>query len=131
MVGVAKPFGRVKQALQELLAIEKWGFAKVVSVAVEKIEDEVNDRNLRDQVFVGGAHVHAFLQAFEVAATLGIQGYDLSVKNSPAGGQSIGKRVQFGIALGDVNAGTRAKGQASFSILASARTPSHLISKSQ
>src|SRR5438046_9704275 len=99
MVGVAKPFGRVKQALQELLAIEKWGFAKVVSVAVEKIEDEVNDRNLRDQVFAGGAHVHAFLQAFEVAVTLGIQSDDLSVKNSLAGGQSIGKRGQFGIAL--------------------------------
>src|SRR6266576_811381 len=111
MVGVAKPFRRMKQALQELLAIEKWGFARVVSVAGEKIEDEVNDRNLGDQVFAGGEHEHAFLQAFAVAVTLGIQSDDLSVKNSLAGGQSIGKRGQFWIALGDVNAGTRAKGQ--------------------
>ncbi len=86
MVGVAKPFGRVKQTLQELFALEQRRFAKVVAVAVKKIESEVNDAYLRDKALAGGAHVHAFLQALEAAVTLGVQGHDLSVKNCLAGG---------------------------------------------
>src|SRR5258708_17140464 len=49
MVGVAKPFRGVKQALQELLTIEEWAFAQIVSVTVEKIKGEVNDGYLCDQ----------------------------------------------------------------------------------
>ena len=111
MVGVAKPFGRVKQALQKPLAIEERSVAKVVSVAIEKIEGEINDGYLREKTLAGGPHVHAFLEALEIAVTLGIQSDDLSVKNCLAGGQGIGKRGQFGIALDDVNAGTRAQRQ--------------------
>src|SRR5260370_14139628 len=111
MIGVAKPLGCVKQALQELLAFEKRGLAKVVSIAVEKIEGEVNYANLRDKAFAGSAHMHAFLQAFEVAVALAIQSDDLSVKNCLASGQGLGKRRQLGIAFGDVNASTRAKHQ--------------------
>src|ERR1700694_5420697 len=107
MVGVAKPFGWVKQAFQELFALEQRRFAKVVAVAVKKIESEVNDAYLRDKALAGGAHVHAFLQALEAAVTLGIQSHDLPVKNCLAGGQCIGKRGQFGIAFGNVNAVTR------------------------
>src|SRR5258705_2599958 len=113
MVGVAKPLGCVKQALQELLAFEKRGLAKVVSIAVEKIESEVNDANLRDKALAGSAHMHAFLQAFEVAAALRIQSDDLSIKNCLASGQGLGKGRQLGIAFGDVNASTRAKHQSS------------------
>src|SRR5437016_12219098 len=72
MIGVAKPFGGAKQSVQELLAIEERGFTKVVSVTVEKIEGEVDDRDLREQVLAGSTHVHAFLQAFEVAVTASV-----------------------------------------------------------
>ena len=72
MVGVPKLFGRAKQSVQELLAIEEWSFAKVVSVTVEKIEDEVHDRDPREEVLAGSPHVHAFLQEFEVTVTAGV-----------------------------------------------------------
>src|SRR5439155_5431084 len=111
MVRVTKPFQCVKQALQELLALEERSFAKVVSIAVEKIKGKVNDGNLRDQVLAGGPHMHAFLQALEVAAALRVQRDNLSVKNRLAGGQSTGKGGHLGIALGDVNAVTRAQRQ--------------------
>src|SRR5712664_286043 len=111
MVGVAKPVGCVKQTLKELLALEKRSLAKVVSIAVEKIESEVNDVNLRDKALARSAHVHALLQAFKAAVTLRIQSYDLSIKNCFASGQGIGKRRQLRIPFGDVNASTRAKPQ--------------------
>src|SRR5439155_19113419 len=106
-VRVTKPFRCVKQALQELLALEERSFAKVVSIAVEKIEGKVNDGNLRDQVLAGRPYVHAFLQSLEVAAALRIQRDNLSVKNGIASGYSSGKRGHLGIALGDVNVVTR------------------------
>src|SRR5207245_11602226 len=111
MIGVAKPVGRVKQAVQELLALEERSFAKVVSIAVEEIEGKVNNGNLRDQDLAGGPHMHAFLQALEVAAALRVQRDNLSVKNGIASGYSSGKSCHVGIAWGGVSAIRRARRQ--------------------
>src|SRR5689334_15772296 len=92
MIGVANPFGRIKQTLQELLALEERRFAKVVSVAIEKIKSEVDGRYLRGQMLAGRAHVHAFLQASEIAAALCVQSDNLPVKNRVMSGQRTGKR---------------------------------------
>src|SRR5260370_10525154 len=81
MIGVAKALGRLQQALQELLAFEQGRFAKIESVAVEKVEGVVNDGDLRNQILARSAHVHAFLQAFEVAMAAGIQSNDFSIIN--------------------------------------------------
>ena len=92
VIGVAKPFRRVQQALQQLLALQQRRFAKIISIAVEKIEREVNDRYLRNQVLARRAHVHAFLQAFEVAVAALIQCHDFSVNNCLRGCKSLRKR---------------------------------------
>src|SRR5258707_8962571 len=97
MIGVPKPLGRVKQSLQELLALDKRCFAKVVPVAVEKVKGEVNGGYLRGQVFAGRAHVHAFLQSFEATVTLRVQGPDLSVKNCLAGGWRSREESPLGV----------------------------------
>src|SRR5258708_28344993 len=101
MIGVAKALRRVKQALQELLAIEERSFAKVVAVAVEKIEGKVNDRYLCDQALDGGAHMHAFLQALEVTVTLGIPSDYLSVQTCLARALRLGKHYKYEIAFAD------------------------------
>ncbi len=111
MIGVAKALGRLQQALQELLAFEQGRFAKIESVAVEKVEGVVNDGYLRNQILARSAHVHAFLQAFEVAMAAGIQSNDFSINNCLAGSEGFGKRSQFRVAPGDVRAGTGAKRQ--------------------
>src|SRR6202040_3868670 len=99
MIGIAKPPGGVHQSREKLLAFEQRSFTKVVAIAVKKIEDKVNDRDLRDEMLAGSTHVHAFLQTFEVAKTLGIQSHNLSVKDSFTCRQGFGKGSQFGVAL--------------------------------
>src|SRR5260370_505566 len=96
---------------QPCISLSIFSIAKVESVAIEKIESEIHGWHLCDQVFAGGAHVHAFLQALKAAVPLCIESDDLSVDNCLVGRQSLRERGQFGIAFGDVNAVTRTQRQ--------------------
>src|SRR5215469_5243276 len=109
MIGVAKPLGGVQQPFEKLFALEKRRFAKVVPIAIEQIENVVNDRGLSDYVLAGSAHVHAFLQALEVAVASGIKRDDFSIENRVARSDRLRKRGQLGITFGDVQVVSRAQ----------------------
>ncbi len=66
MIGIAERGRWIKKPLQELFALEQRSFAQVESIAIKKVEYEINDRSACDEFFAGCADVHAFLEKFEI-----------------------------------------------------------------
>ena len=103
VVGVAEAFGGVQQPLQELFAFQQRSLAKIVSIAIKKIEGEVNDRNLRDKMVARSTHVHAFLQELEVIVPGRVESNNFSIDDCLASSQGFRKRCELGIAFGNVH----------------------------
>lgn len=112
MIGVAERFGIVKQGLEQLFALKERSLAKVVAVAIEKVKNEVGDRNLRHKGVAGRLHVHALLEALEVAMATGVESDDFAVENRCARAEVPGKRGELGITPGDVDVIAGSKRQA-------------------
>jgi hypothetical protein len=89
MVGVAKAIGRVEKPLQQLLAFKELGIAKVVAVAVEDVEEVVDDRDAREQVCSGSPDVHALLEKTEIAVAAGVERNDFAIENCLMSGKRL------------------------------------------
>src|SRR5256885_1035343 len=100
MIGVAERGRGIKKALQKLFTLKQRSFAQVETVAIEKVEYEINDRRDCDEFVTGRTDVHAFLKEFEITVALFVQSHDFAIQDCFAYGDIFGERSEFGIALG-------------------------------
>src|SRR6267154_6185884 len=81
MIGVAESGRGIKKALQKLFTLKQRRFTQVETVAVKKVECEINDRRAGDEFFARRADVHAFLEEFEITVALFVQSHDFAVQD--------------------------------------------------
>src|SRR5882672_1727164 len=109
MIGIAERGRRKKKALQKLFTLKQRSFTQVKSIAIEKIEYEIDDGRARDEFFAGRADMHALLKEFEIAQAGFVQRDDFAVDDCFACGETFGEWGEFGIALGNVDIVARAE----------------------
>src|SRR5208337_4277011 len=124
MIGITNSLGTVEEPPEKLFAFQKRRRPQVVSIAIQKVEHEIDHRKSGKQFLPRMAHVHAFLQHSEIATPPAIQNDNFSVEHSLSAAERVRKRSQVRILRGDVSARPCAQLSSPSSINASARTPS-------
>src|SRR4029077_17853681 len=107
MIGKANNVGGPENSAEELLAIEERDLTEIITVAVELVEDIVDNGRLLQERRGRAADAHAALQPLEVAARALVKHTDLSVEERLAGGEARGQIRQLRVVRGDVASGTR------------------------
>ena len=93
MIGVAEGGRGKKKALQKLFTLKQWSFTQVKSIAIEKVECEINDGHACNEFFAGRADVDALLEEFEITVALFVQSHDFAVQDCLACGDIFGERA--------------------------------------
>src|SRR6516225_5363820 len=109
VVAIAQWTVTTNELTEQMFALLKWQFAKVITIEGENIEQEVVDRDgeteARDLTAV--LDVHPALQQLKAGFPPLIEGNDFAIHDEPVEGQAVEGQRYFRIACGDLSAAAR------------------------